>query len=448
MTAPRGQAFGTQPPPRVLYVFDPDAYDRTAIEAIASDLSEAVPTGLVCDHAELQRVRQATFSLAVIFGDAHAFQLHSKLHTVQFGGINTTIGLVTKVSDHSDFTITRWLARYNTSFATLWHVPVELDETYKQLVVRDLIPLVPRGNLRPEGHSGETPVLSLSGDGRWQQGDHMQPLMVDADGEIFALRTVGSAPWRWVLPEEANPQAWIQLVLRDLNATDSVAFPALTRWSDDGRYLTATECSIKAELARVAATRAQVEQDLQEREHNALREQAVARDAAERGPRMLVHAQGDNLVSAVISVLTSLGFEVTRSDDAAAKGDKLEDLQVRPSPGSKEVGLIEVRAYMGGAQLNDLLRIGRFIERYIGATGTVPHRRWYIANQFIQRGPAERSRPLASNPAEVATFGEAGGLVIATHDLLELYLRVERGEMAADDAKALLWRSTGYFALD
>ncbi|MBV9823824.1 MAG: hypothetical protein JO144_16460, partial [Actinobacteria bacterium] len=152
-------------------------------------------------------------------------------------------------------------------------------------------------------------------------------------------------------------------------------------------------------------------------------------------------------VAAVAEVLTELGFAVAKSDDAAAKGDKLEDLQVRLSPEGEEVGLVEVRAYAGGAQLNDLLRVSRFVERFVQATGKFPARRWYIANQFFRQGPAERGRPLASNRLEVATFGEAGGLVIATQDLLELYLRVERGELAADDARALLWNSTGYFSL-
>lgn len=153
------------------------------------------------------------------------------------------------------------------------------------------------------------------------------------------------------------------------------------------------------------------------------------------------------MVDAVVLVLTALGFVVTKSDDEAAKGDKLEDLQIRLLPEGEELGLVEVRAYTAGAQLNDLLRINRFVERFIRKTRRAPERRWYIANQFLRQGPADRGRPLASNPDEVTTFGEDGGLVIATHDLLELCLRVERGEVSQEDAKALLWRSTGYFSL-
>lgn len=445
MTAPTGRVFGAQPAPRVLYVFDPDSFDRAAIERIASDLSEIVPTWQVCDHQEVVRIRQASFSLAVIFGDSPT--LEPSLHTIQFGGFSTSI-MVTHPITNSSMTHHYELYRAPGSFATLWHVPVELNEMYKQLVIRDLVPLVPRGNVRPDDHTGETEVLILSQRGRWLPSDHMQPLLVDVDGKIFALRITGAMPWRWVLPDKANLEAWIRLILRDLHAADPVSFPIVTSWSDDNRYLTATERAAAAELANIAATKARLEQELDERENRTLREQAEAREAAERGPRMLVHAQGEDLVDAVFNVLTKLGFEVMKSDDAAAKGDKLEDLQIRLTSESEEVGLVEVRAYTGGAQLNDLLRIGRFVERYIGTTGSAPNRRWYIANQFVRSGPADRGKPLASNSAEVATFGEADGLVIASQDLLELYLRVEREEMTAEEAKAFLWRSTGYFSLD
>lgn len=447
MTQAVGRAFGAQPAPRVLYVFEPDDFERDAVERIATDLSGMAPTWRVCDHDEVARVRQASFGMVVLFGNPP--NLVTDLHVIQFGGTSTTVVLRRRTTKPgSSFPVVHFLRRDQTSYATEWHVPAPLNDAYQQLIVRDLVPLVPRGNIRPDDHTGGTPVLCLSDNGRWLPTDQMHPLLVDVDGKVFALRMLGDAPWRWVLPAKADARAWVQLALRDLNAADSVSFPLITSWSEDSRYLTAAESVAAAELAHIASDRVEIERELDERERRALGKQAEAREAAERGPRALVHTQGDDLLNAVIVTLAALGFYVTKSDDTAPKGDKLEDLQVRLTTDGEEVGLVEVRGYTPGAQLSDLLRIGRFVERFVGSTGRQPDRRWYIVNQFLHRGPTERGRPLASNPAEVSTFGESGGLVIATHDLLELYLRVERGETTSAEAKSLLWRSTGYFTLE
>lgn len=248
MTEPIGRAFGTQPAPRVLYVFDQNEVERTAVEHIASDLSEVVPTWLVCDHDEVTRVRQASFGLVIAFG--YPGPINQGLPVIQFGGVSTSV-VVSRVANVRGVTVPHsWtLSRVGRSFATVWHVPAQLDEAYQRLAIRDLVPLVPRGQYRPDGHTGETPTLSLSGYRSWLTGDYMQPLLVDPDGNVFALRILGNKPWQWILPEGADAQAWVRLALRDLNAADPASFPIRSSWSDDARYRTAAEAASATELA-------------------------------------------------------------------------------------------------------------------------------------------------------------------------------------------------------
>jgi hypothetical protein len=63
-----------------------------------------------------------------------------------------------------------------------------------------------------------------------------------------------------------------------------------------------------------------------------------------------------------------------------------------------------------GAELNDLLRLGRFRRRYVQDEGDLPSCSWYIAKDFISDDPAKRPRVLQANNNEVETFGEDEGL--------------------------------------
>ncbi|MBV9823572.1 MAG: hypothetical protein JO144_15170, partial [Actinobacteria bacterium] len=279
MTTQIGRAFGTQPLPHVLYIYDRFEFDRNSIEHIASGLAQLVPTWLICNHGELTRVRQAGFNLAVIFGSPP--KLDESLHTIQIGGVSTTLQVETMFTDHygRDGTYLAELYREDKSFARVWQVPFALDDEYQKLIIRDLVPLVPRGNVDPKDFNGETPVLSIRTLGRWQTAKHLQPLLVDADGKVFALRTTGAMPWHWVLPKGANPVLWVPIVLRDLHSADPNAFPVRTSWSEDFRYLTMAERVATEELADIAAKRIRIERELNEQQTRVLQEQLKARNA-------------------------------------------------------------------------------------------------------------------------------------------------------------------------
>jgi hypothetical protein len=56
--------------------------------------------------------------------------------------------------------------------------------------------------------------------------------------------------------------------------------------------------------------------------------------------------------------------------------------------------------------------------------GQFPSAQWYIVNQFIERDPGTRPRPLASNTAEASEFAADSGLVVDTIDLFTLLMDV------------------------
>jgi hypothetical protein len=145
------------------------------------------------------------------------------------------------------------------------------------------------------------------------------------------------------------------------------------------------------------------------------------------------------LVAEVIATASELGFRVVDVDEEISKeGDRREDLRIIDPDDAEWTALAEVRGYTKGAQLNDLLRLARFVSRYIRDESREPDAVWYVVNHFLGMNPSLRPAPLESNVAEVETFGEGGGLVIDTRDLFRLRMRVRRGETTPAEARALL----------
>ena len=102
-----------------------------------------------------------------------------------------------------------------------------------------------------------------------------------------------------------------------------------------------------------------------------------------------------------------------------------------------------IRGYKRGAQLNDLMRIGRFVTRYLQETSKLPNSAWYVVNQYIEQDPDARPSSLSSNPREVETFKEDNGLIIDTRLLFRMQMKVRSGEIQPQDARAKLINATG-----
>lgn len=135
-------------------------------------------------------------------------------------------------------------------------------------------------------------------------------------------------------------------------------------------------------------------------------------------------------------------------DYVAVKRDMLEDLRVTDPDEPGWIALAKVRGYKGGAHLRDLLRIGRFVTRFLRDTGDEPSRRWYIVNGFLEHDPSEREEPLHSNPSEVATFTDDGGAVIDTRVLFKLSQEVAGNRRDRASALASLRHVVGIASVD
>jgi hypothetical protein len=105
--------------------------------------------------------------------------------------------------------------------------------------------------------------------------------------------------------------------------------------------------------------------------------------------------------------------------------------------------MVEVRGYKRGAQLKDLLRLGRFRTRFVQEEFRLPNAMWYVVNQFAEDDPAARPPVLSANPNEMATFAEDDGMAIDTADLLRLWLAVQAGIRSTDEVRSALVRLTG-----
>jgi hypothetical protein len=64
---------------------------------------------------------------------------------------------------------------------------------------------------------------------------------------------------------------------------------------------------------------------------------------------------------------------------------------------------------------------------------------------MVGQDPSTRPIPLASNPNELQTFAEDGGLVIDTSELFRLVMNVRRGLIDQDAARQEIREARGAF---
>lgn len=203
------------------------------------------------------------------------------------------------------------------------------------------------------------------------------------------------------------------------------------------------EQAIRQDLQRHRESSAQTLADLADREEQLEQEVARLLAGTDERERSLLTTQGDELVAIVGVALRDLGFEVEEMDPVWPAGQRREDLRVSDSDDLTWVAIVEVRGYTGGGQVNDLLRIGRFQNRYLQDEGAEPTRSWYIVNQFKDLDPDERPALLASSPDEVATFAESGGLAVDTRTLFTVWMEVRYEQISRERARATLRAATG-----
>jgi len=323
--------------------------------------------------------------------------------------------------------------------ATEFAIPDGLESAVRRLVLSDLLPLV-RGS-----KSNPAVTNNLRGSKGVADSGVFAPFLTTTEPVALAgafPRIEGKA-WGWVLPEGVDVVAWTAAAISSWRHIDPLRFPSGPDWRNEPIWQTPAEQSAASLATSIEAERETSLAALDQRATEAETALASAREAADQNERQLLTAQGPELVNAVIAALTAFGFQVQDMDDVWPAGDRREDLRitVADDPSWEVIG--EVRGYAAGAQLNDLLRIGRFARRYLAERRVSPAATWYVANQFIREAPMTRPRILHSNPDEVEEFGVASGLCIDTRDLLRLWLDVQIGTRIPHSVRSLLVASRG-----
>jgi hypothetical protein len=409
--------FGANPRPRILLEHIPEHLHR--------GYRNRFPT--VTAVEALREVDQAEFDLLITTRDAVNAADH--LRVIVFSEATNFQDVVDLAGSGSGTHFhVQWAG---TSRASEFHVPSEWPEDLGRFIQVRLIPLA----------TGKTsnPVLGQ----RSQSSSVISPFLQTASGKTLAgcFRRSGGADC-WVFPGELveHGAECAAIGVGIWRKQDLVRFPEpVEDWTKQPRWQTVEEVSVTSDLSTLRETRQQVLERLQVDESALEAKLWELGSAADSDERLLLTAQGDELVRAVQRCLGELGFKVEYMDDVWRAGDRREDLRVRLPTDPKWTAIVEVRGYKNGAAVNDLVRLlARFRTRYLQEVGTLPSCSWYIANAFIPEDPAMRPPILHSNDAEVETFGEDDGLAIGTVFLFDMLMDVRRGRLTQEDAQQLL----------
>jgi hypothetical protein len=326
-----------------------------------------------------------------------------------------------------------------TTKATIHVVADGLPPKLAELAARVLLPMFSQQSLN----------RGLSGGWADMHGGWLQPFVMSSDGAVLAGSLTDRQKPCWMLPSQSgDPVPWVRCAYGVWSSADPKLFPPRPDWRLRAEWQTPEEVQAVSQSVEAQRTFEAARATYDSASVAAAQTFEIARRAADLGARRLLTAQGDDLRDAVAESLRELGFRVQIMDEVAVKGDLLEDLRVTDPATPGWTALAEVRGYKGGAQLHDLLRIGRFVTRYLRATGDEPSRRWYVVNGFLDRDPSEREEPLHSNQSEVATFADDRGSVIDTRVLFKLSQEVlgNRGDGAS--ARAWLRQVVGVASLN
>jgi hypothetical protein len=251
----------------------------------------------------------------------------------------------------------------------------------------------------------------------------------------------------WAIPHAWTDLRWIDLAVARWRGLDAERFPSNPDWRHDPQWSTSAESSIAARIQRLRLRREEVVAELEADERRSIQEFERLLADGDARERMLLTAQGEPLVAAVAACLEELGFNVQPSDEILSGQPKREDLRVS-LPSKLWTALVEVKGYKEGAKINDLMKFIRYAELFLKDSGRTADAKWYVVNQFRNDDPATRAAPLRGADMDAEAFGDGGGLIIDTRDLLRLWLAVEAGTVSPEEARTSLVTSRGRFELE
>ncbi|MET8430090.1 hypothetical protein [Nocardia sp. NPDC004860] len=315
-------------------------------------------------------------------------------------------------------------------------IPAELDKKWSSLVKAELLPkLLADSVYRTVIHTFGLP----------EQMPRPTPLVVDVDGHpiAFIYQPVVGPRECIYLPAEAadNIEPWLLAAFERWAAAEPSVFPSEPDWVSNPTWMTSAELAARANIEQRQATADAAIEQLQREIAEAESALHSARDAGDAGPRILLTGTGDELVHAVNEALQRLGFDV-RDMDVDLQGQKREDLRV--SDGDWTC-VCEVKGYTTGGKPSDLAKLQRWVGFYTAENRKLPEAAWYVVNQFRERDPSVRKQLLWGHAEDVEVLKEQGATAIDTRSLFLLDKAVAAGELAAEDARALLRDSVGLF---
>lgn len=122
----------------------------------------------------------------------------------------------------------------------------------------------------------------------------------------------------------------------------------------------------------------------------------------------------------------------------AVTGAKLEDLRATDPDTPGWTALIEVKGYLNGAKVNDVVKItGRPSVAFAAETHRAPETVWHVVNAWRQTDPATREVAIA-NVNDLQPLTAAGGALIDTRDLFTAWRDVQEGRTTQQEARASL----------
>jgi hypothetical protein len=420
------EVVGEKPRPRAL-ILGFDAETTSKLEALFPTAREV---------SSVTEVRQAEWDLLVTRGGVQE-DTWGHLYVVGIGG--DRYGQPSDLQDEGLWSASE-IVRFDKTLATVFAIPGDLPQSVARLVKEDLLPSAQKAA------SHATLVVGIN-EYNWKSVEEeiLRPFLMAADGRVIAasfIRKVGQAEC-WCLPAYADPVAWTKAALEEWHKKDENRFPRGPDWNRQARWQTPAEHVAEEAVKEISARRKLVLAELDTAEHAAREKLEAAREKADQGPRRLLTERGDGLVDAVSTALTHLGFSVENMDLVFPENDRLEDLRVTATEFSGWVAIVEVKAYAGGAKVNDLMRLQRYSKRFIRDKGKLPDAMWYVVNQFVGRDPSERPQILASNKEELATFASDSGLAMDTTTLFDLWVAVQKGVRQTEEVRETLARARG-----
>ena len=422
------EIIGELPKPRVLIV-NPEGNNEAA-----TAIEKLVPTVRYVTHGEMPNIRQLDWDAAVVFGDALGLEEH--LYVIQFGG--DWGGAIPTIQPQGG--LIYQLKAVPRSRSIQFFVPDALPAAVRPLI-SSLVSLARSTSPNLVMHAG------MQGVSNELSPNVAQPFLEDADHLVLAgcyLHPKTNARWWWLPADIEHPARWAAAALADWHNADPDKFPGGPSWQEREEWATPAELKLQARVKSLQEEFDKFAKDMEQKKLEVAIQQEEEFVRANNSDRRLITAQGDDLVDEVQAALEELGFIVTNVDrEIAGEGDRREDLRVNDPDNLDWVAIVEVRGYRRGAQLNDLLRIGRFVARYAEETGKIPVASWYVVNHNLSQDPAVRPSPLVSNPSEVKTFADGGGLIIDSRFLFRIRMQVRSGGVESQQARARFISSTG-----